>query len=77
MMKVIEAFVDLTDNNYLYHPGDIFPREGLKVSEGRIAFLSSGDNLVGRPVIAVEPEPIAEVMPEPIKPKRGRKKNAD
>ena len=55
----------------------MFPREGLRVSEDRIAFLSGGDNLVGKPVIAVEPEPIAETMPGPVKPKRGRKKNAD
>lgn len=77
MMRVIEAFVDMTDNNYLYHPGDTFPRKGLKVSDERIAFLSGNQNLLGKPVIAEELEmemPIPESTP---KPKRSRKKNAD
>ena len=73
MMKVIEAFVDLTDNNHLYHPGDTFPRKGLEVSTERIAFLSGSDNLLGKPVIADEPEPVSE----PPKPKRSKKRNAD
>lgn len=68
-MRVIEAFVDITDHNHLYHPGDTFPRKGLKVTSDRIAFLSGSDNLLGKPVIAEDP--VVE------KPKRGRKKNAD
>ena len=39
MYKVIKLFADLQDNNHVYEVGDIFPREGLKVSEARLAEL--------------------------------------
>lgn len=83
MYKAIEPFVDLQDNNRAYKPGDIFPREGLNVSESRIADLASASNRRGRPVIELVmsvPEEPKEKEPakEPEKPKRGRKKkNAD
>lgn len=44
MYKVVRYFRDLQDDNYLYHEGDTFPREGLSVSEERIKELSSADN---------------------------------
>ena len=44
-------FVDLQDNNYLYHAGDTFPRNGKEVDAGRVAELSGSDNAMGRPII--------------------------
>lgn len=44
MYKVVRYFRDLQDDNYLYHEGDTFPRDGLSVSEERIKELSSVDN---------------------------------
>lgn len=84
MYKAIESFIDLQDGNRAYKPGDVFPREGLNVSESRLADLASASNRRGRPVIELiidmpEPkEPIEEPIEEVEKPKRGRrKKNAD
>lgn len=42
--KVIHRFTDLQDNNYPYDEGDIFPRQGFKVSEERIKELASENN---------------------------------
>lgn len=33
MYKVIKHFIDLHDNDHSYNEGDIFPREGVDVSE--------------------------------------------
>ena len=78
MYKVIEYFTDLQDNGYAYNSGDIFPREGLEVSEERIAELASSNNKRRKPLIEEIPEETAEAEPEekPRK-KKGRGKNAD
>ena len=78
MYKVIEYFTDLQDNNFAYNTGDIFPREGLEVSEERIAELASSNNKRRKPLIEEIPEETAEAEPEekPRK-KKGRGKNAD
>lgn len=52
MYKVIEYFTDLHDNDHEYHEGDIFPREGVKVSKERLKELASSDNKRGKPLIA-------------------------
>ena len=67
MYKVIKYFTDLQDNNYAYHVGDTFPRNGVDVDAVRIAELSSDKNLQGVPLI----EEVAE------KPKRTRKKKSE
>lgn len=41
---VTRYFTDAQDNEYAYHEGDIYPREGLTVSEARINDLMSGNN---------------------------------
>lgn len=71
MYKVIKFFVDLQDNNHSYNEGDIYPRNGLEVSNERIAELTGSDNKQGEPLI-VE---IADKAPE--KAKRKAKKTAD
>lgn len=72
MYKVIKFFVDLQDNNHhSYNEGDIYPRNGLEVSDERIAELAGSDNKQGEPLIAE----IADKAPE--KAKRKAKKTAD
>lgn len=51
MYKAIRFFTDLQDNNHAYHEGDTFPREGLKVSDQRLAELSGKGNRRGMPLI--------------------------
>jgi hypothetical protein len=72
MFKVVLPFFDLQDGNREYHPGDTFPRDGLKVSTARLAELASSNNRRGFPVI----EEVKEQ--EEAKPTRKRvKKDAD
>lgn len=52
MYKVIRFFTDLQDNNHPYNVGDIFPRLGLTVTEGRIAELAGRNNKRGVPLIS-------------------------
>ena len=56
MFKVVKRFYDLKDNNYAYYEGDIFPHNKVKVSEKRIAELSSNKNKMGVPLIVEIPE---------------------
>lgn len=72
MYKVIKYFTDLHDNNYPYNVGDVFPREGLAVTSGRLDELAGSDNRRGVPLIALVEEPEAEA-PEKPAAKRGRK----
>lgn len=51
MYEVIRDFTDLQDNEYPYSVGDLFPHDGLEVSEERIKELSSSQNLQKTPLI--------------------------
>lgn len=51
MYKVIEAFMDLHDQNYPYGVGDTFPRVGVAVTDKRLKELSGSSNKQGRPLI--------------------------
>lgn len=63
---VINYFTDLRDYDHPYNVGDEFPRQGVTVSEERLAELSSSRNKQRRPLIkAVEDTQKAE---EPKKP---------
>lgn len=42
--EVIRYFTDAQDNDYAYHEGDTYPRDGLTVSDARIKDLLSGNN---------------------------------
>ena len=64
MYKVIERFMDLQDDNYIYEVGDAYPREGASQTLERIRELASNSNKIGKSLI----EEIVE------KPKRTRKK---
>ena len=53
--EVISFFTDLRDYDHPYNVGDEFPRQGVTVSEERLAELSSNNNRQRRPLIkAVE-----------------------
>lgn len=46
-----KKWVDLQDNKYPYEKGDIYPREGLVVTEERLKELSSKKNKLGEILI--------------------------
>lgn len=73
--KVIHFFTDLQDYNHPYNVGDIFPRNGLKVSEERLKELSSNKNKQNKPLIKLIEEKKANVVVEnkvepKVEPKR-------
>lgn len=76
MYKVIKLFADLQDKNHVYNIGDTFPREGITVTEGRIAELAGSNNKQGVPLIAKveEPEEAPETPEEPEEEKQSAKK---
>ena len=47
MYRVKVFFTDLQDNDYAYHAGDAFPRDGMTASVDRIKELSSTQNKRG------------------------------
>lgn len=49
--KVINYFTDLQDDNHQYNVGDMFPRDGLKVSVERLTELSTKNNRQSKPLI--------------------------
>ena len=51
MYKVIKYFTDLQDKNHPYNVGDTFPREGMEVTEERLAELAGSDNKQSVPLI--------------------------
>jgi len=55
-------FNDLQDKEHPYQVGDSFPREGIKVSDSRLAELAGVNNKRGMPLIALE----QEVSGEPL-----------
>ena len=73
MYKVTKFFTDLHDNNYPYNVGDVFPRDGVTVTAGRLEELSGSDNRRGVPLIALVEEPESEEESEKPTAKRGRK----
>ena len=59
MYKVVKFFTDLQDNKHPYNVGDIFPREGVEVSEDRLKELSTDKNKRGAILI----EEVVEDVP--------------
>ncbi len=51
MYEVIHFFTDLQDFSHPYNVGDIFPRNGLNVSEERLKELSGSNNKQHKPLI--------------------------
>ncbi len=69
MYKVIKFFTDLHDKEHPYNVGDIFPREGVTVTEGRLAELAGNDNKQGQPLI----EEVKTAAPKKAAPKKAKK----
>lgn len=69
MYKVIKYFTDLHDNDHPYNVGDTFPRNGVSVTDERIAELAGSDNKRGIPLI--------EKVEEPKKPAKRSKKASE
>lgn len=59
---VLKYFTDLQDNDYAYHAGDTFPREGVSVTDDRLTELSTSQNRRGTPLI----EAVEEVQEAPV-----------
>lgn len=81
MYRVIHFFTDLQDGNHPYNVGDTFPRQGMDVSDARIAELSSDRNKQRVPLIEAVTETTAEVDAENTaeaeeRPKRKRTKKS-
>ena len=77
---VLSAFADLQDNKHVYGIGDEYPRKGYSPTAERIAELSTGKNLLQKPLIQVVEEPKVVQEPEAVveeKPKRKRGKKSD
>lgn len=79
---VVKMFTDLQDENYEYHPGMIYPREGFKATQKRIKELSTKNNK-RKEVFIAELEERLEIQ-EPKKeqnskekPKKETKKTTD
>lgn len=62
MYKVVYKFKDLQDGDHVYNVGDVFPRDGYKPTNKRIAELASPKNKIGKVLIEEE----VEIMPEPV-----------
>lgn len=72
MYKVIKAFSDLNDNNYPYSVGATYPRNGVKVSEKRLAELSSKKNRRKMPLIEKVEEKETDDAPKKATKKRSK-----
>lgn len=51
---VIEHFTDLHDKNHAYYPGDVYPKEGITVTDERAQELAGTDNKRKKPLIQWE-----------------------
>ena len=70
---VLKNFADLQDNKHLYRTGDLFPRDGVDVSEERVAELASSRNKSRKALISkVETTDASE--PKPVVGKKKNKK---
>lgn len=83
---VLSEFADLQDEKHVYGIGDVYPREGYTPTAERVDELSTGKNLLHKPLIQkvieihkVEEQPEEEpeaVIEEEPKRKRGKKTDA-
>ena len=60
MYRVIKFFTDLQDNNHAYKVGDVFPHDGMEVSEMRLKELSTDANRRHIPLIEKVEDEVAE-----------------
>jgi hypothetical protein len=55
--QVVRDFLDKTDNNYFYRVGDVYPRDGVKVTKTRTKELLTKNKVTGDIYIKELPEP--------------------
>lgn len=77
MFIVINAFLDLKDNEHLYEVGDAYPREGIEPSEERIKKLLGSDNLQGQPMIKAVKTVSVDTKPEGVAESESSKEDAE
>jgi hypothetical protein len=81
MYKVIKYFTDLQDNNHAYNVGDVFPHEGMEVTQERLDELAGHENRQKQPLIEFVEEIPAKDEEKPKKEskqtKKGSKKKED
>lgn len=67
MMKytVLSEFADLQDGNHIYRVGDEYPREGYTPKDERVDELSTGKNLLHKPLIQKVEDSTHEVVETP------------
>ncbi len=68
MYRVIAYFTDIQDGGHAYNVGDIFPREGVTVSDQRLKELSGAENKRGKALIEAVKSKKAEAEPEQAEP---------
>lgn len=73
MYEVIEYFTDLHDKDHPYNVGDPFPRDGVQVTEKRLAELAGTNNKRGIPLIRLMEKTKEETLAEKNS-KKGTKK---
>ena len=65
MFTVLSEFADLQDGNHIYCVGDEYPRKGYSPTDERVDELSTGKNLLHKPLIQkVENEVIPHEVEE-------------
>ena len=83
---VLSEFADFKDGNHIYRVGDEYPRKGYSPTDKRVDELSTGKNLLHKPLIQLvvvqEQETVVQEVVETSEveeqPKRKRgKKNID
>jgi len=68
MYIVAKYFTDLQDGDHPYKAGESFPREGLEVTEARLAELSGKNNKRGEVLIKAEEPAEEQAERKPEKP---------
>lgn len=63
---VLSEFADLQDGKHVYGIGDEYPREGYSPTAERITELSSGKNLLQKPLIKLVEESVVVETPEAV-----------
>lgn len=75
MYKVVKAFADMQDGNYIYGVGDTYPHsEDVVVSVARVNELSTDNNRLREPLIEAIPDEKSEPEPETEPEKKPRRR---
>jgi hypothetical protein len=77
MYRTVKLFTERFDENHTYNPGDIYPREGFDVPDGRAEALCERKitelNRMGQIFLKYETNDPEDADTEPAEPKKPRK----